>query len=307
VRADVYLQPYAADPVLTDAVVLGLCARHAPRVRAVTGVDESGGEARVYLVDDGIVLKTQRPHRLRPRTSLAKEAYLLDLLASEWLPRLLGYDRAETEQGAVEYLCMTRVPGRAVQYTTLPVDARRSVLSALGGVLRAVHATPVDPARLPGDADAAALRQRLEDGFGDIADTVAERGAPTVPMPSTVDEAIERAMAAVPDALTDAPVLLHSNPGATHVFVDPSSARFTGLIDFGDSYVSHAALDLRRWPDPAHRLTLLDGYLNGVRASPEFTLMWTVAMIQADLAAIVAGSPHALDAARDLAVRLDGL
>jgi aminoglycoside phosphotransferase (APT) family kinase protein len=122
-----------------------------------------------------------------------------------------------------------------------------------------------------------------------------------------VDEAIERAMGAVPDTLTDASVLLHSNPGATHVFVDPSSARFTGLIDFGDAYVSHPALDLRRWPDPADRLTLLEGYLDGTPASPEFTLMWTIAMVQADLAAIVAGSPHAAEAARDLAVRLDGL
>src|SRR6185436_568491 len=143
VRGDVYLQPDAADPVLADAVVLSLCARHAPRVRAVTGVDESGGEARVYLVDDAIVLKTQRPHRLRPRTSLAKEAYLLDLLASDQVPRLLGYDRVETEQGAVEYLCMTRIPGRAVRRVTLPAQARRSVLTALGGVLRTVHAISV--------------------------------------------------------------------------------------------------------------------------------------------------------------------
>jgi aminoglycoside phosphotransferase (APT) family kinase protein len=126
-------------------------------------------------------------------------------------------------------------------------------------------------------------------------------------MPSTVDEAIERAMGAVPDTLTDAPVLLHSNPGATHVFVDPSSARLTGLIDFGDAYVSHPALDLRRWPDPADRVTLLEGYLDGTPASPEFTLMWTIAMVQADLAAIVAGSPHAAEAARDLAACLDGL
>ena len=71
---DIYLQPDAPDPVLTDAVVLGLVQRHVPNAHAVTGVDESGGEARSYLVDASLILKTQRPHRLRPRTSLAKEA-----------------------------------------------------------------------------------------------------------------------------------------------------------------------------------------------------------------------------------------
>ena len=71
---DVYLQPDAPDPVLSDDVVLGLVRRHAPGAQAVVGVDESGGEARTYAIDDRIVLKTQRPHRLRPRTSLAMEA-----------------------------------------------------------------------------------------------------------------------------------------------------------------------------------------------------------------------------------------
>jgi hypothetical protein len=81
-RADVYVQSGAADPVLSPDTVLALVHRHVPDAAAVTGVDESGGEARAYLVDDDMVVKTQRPHRLRPRTSLAKEAYLLDTLAS---------------------------------------------------------------------------------------------------------------------------------------------------------------------------------------------------------------------------------
>ncbi|HZU77457.1 MAG TPA: aminoglycoside phosphotransferase family protein, partial [Dehalococcoidia bacterium] len=73
VTRDVYLQPEAPDPVLDDAIVLALVRRHAPRAAGVTEVDESGGEARAYVVDGDIILKTQRPHRLRPRTSLAKE------------------------------------------------------------------------------------------------------------------------------------------------------------------------------------------------------------------------------------------
>ena len=108
--------------MLSAEVVLGLARRHVPAAAAVTGVDESGGEARAYLVDDDVVVKTQRPHRLRPRTSLAKEAYLLDALAPGLggrIPRLLGYDHVDTVDGVVEYVCMTRIPGLPVRSVTL--------------------------------------------------------------------------------------------------------------------------------------------------------------------------------------------
>jgi hygromycin-B 7''-O-kinase len=309
-RADVYLQPQAADPVLPEAVVIGLARRHEPRARTVTAVDESGGEARAYLVDDAIVVKTQRPHRLRPRTSLAKEAYLLDLLAPDLggrIPRLLGYDRADTENGRVEYVCMTRVPGRATRSVTLPAEARRVLLRQLGGVLRTLHAATVDSERLPTDADAAALRRRLEFGFGDIADAFAEQNTAVPSLPLALEKIVDRALAAVPDTLLRASVALHSNPSPTHVFVDAETGRFTGVIDFGDSYCSHPALDLHRWPDPADRVVLRDAYLDATSGDAEFERVWTVAMVYTDLAVIASGSTHAQAAAIDLAVRLDDL
>jgi aminoglycoside phosphotransferase (APT) family kinase protein len=304
-RADVYLQPHAADPVLSDAVVLGLARRHSPGAQAVTGVDESGGEARAYRVDDTIILKTQRPHRLRPRTSLAKEAYLLDLLAPRvggLIPQLLGHDRADTDQGAVEYVCMTRVPGFAIQAVTVSSDARRALIRELGILLRLLHGTPVDPHRLPTDNGALALRQRLEFSFDDIADAFAQRDTAAVELPLALPEVIDRALAALPATLT--PVVLHSNPGPTHVFVDPVPGRFVGLIDFGDSYVSHPALDLHRWPDPADRVQLRDAYVDGAPLGPDFDRMWTVAMVQTDLAVIASDSPQTQAAAADLALRL---
>jgi hypothetical protein len=45
-RADVYTQPDAPDPVLSPGTVLALARRHLPAAGEVTGVDESGGEAR---------------------------------------------------------------------------------------------------------------------------------------------------------------------------------------------------------------------------------------------------------------------
>jgi hypothetical protein len=74
---DTYSQPDAPDPVLADDRVLELVRRHAGSARKVTFIDESGGEARAYMCDDDLVLKTQRPQQLRPRTSLEKEAFIL--------------------------------------------------------------------------------------------------------------------------------------------------------------------------------------------------------------------------------------
>ena len=42
---DVYIQPDAPDPVLSEELVLALVRRHVPDAQTVTGVDESGGEA----------------------------------------------------------------------------------------------------------------------------------------------------------------------------------------------------------------------------------------------------------------------
>ena len=76
-------------------------------------------------------------------------------------------------------------------------------------------------------------------------------------------------------------------PGQGH----PADRSLTGLIDFGDSYVSHPALDLHRWPDTADRLTLREGYLAGSVPTADFDAAWIVAMIYTDLA-VVASRPE---------------
>jgi hypothetical protein len=172
-------------------------------------------------------------------------------------------------------------------------------------MLRTVHANSVDHRRMPTDHDAPDVRRRLVYGFADIDDAFTEPDRARLPAP--LDEIIGRALDSVPAELNQAAVPLHSNPGPPHVFVDPDTGRFTGLIDFGDAYASHPALDLHRFPDPADRIHLRDAYLDCTPASAEFNLMWTVAMIYTDLAAIAGGSPHADDSLRDLAVRLDSL
>jgi hygromycin-B 7''-O-kinase len=313
-RADVYESPDASDPVLSRDIVRDLAGRFLSNGEVPDGfeVDESGGEARAYLLGDRVVVKTQRPHRRRPRTSLSKEAGVLDLLArslGDWIPRLLGYGTAETHVGTVEFLVMSRITGRSLVHQPL-TGARRDVLVArVAGILRRIHAADPGEVRghgLPSDGeDVAALRRRLRDGFADLVDGIAEHPGRWTSSVSTGD-VVSAALAALPATLTQPPVLLHSNPGQTHVFVDETGS-FTGVIDFGDAYVSHPALDLRSWPDPADRVLLRDAYVDGRPVSAEFDAVWTVAMIYADMATIVRRLEYADRAERDLAVRLRSL
>jgi hygromycin-B 7''-O-kinase len=309
-RADVYLQPEAADPVLSSATLLAIAEPYTGRRSRVLEVDESGGEARAYLLDGDVMVKTQRPHRLRPRTSLAKEAHLLRHLASllgDRIPELLGYGRLEAPEGEVEYLVMSRMPGDAFNRQDTDPAARKHLLRDVGALLARLHAVPTGPLLaerdlVPVDSDGAALARRLELGFGDLVDLIGEDPACWSPIRSP-EEVAAAAVAMVPTEFT--PVVLHSNPGPMHVFCTPDGA-FTGLIDFGDSYASHPAMDLRTWPDPADRVALRDGYLGGATPSTDFEAAWTAAMIYTDMAVIASRPALATAAAADLALRLGG-
>src|SRR5262245_28106801 len=142
--SDVYSQPHAADPVLEERTVLDIARRHGVPCSAVTSIDETGGEARAYVLDEHFVLKVQRPHRLRPRTSLAKEAFFLHQLTAYpdiVVPHVLGYDRRDT----IEYLVMTRMQGVSALTVELTGEPRIAVLHQLGRTLRRLHALPQAP------------------------------------------------------------------------------------------------------------------------------------------------------------------
>src|SRR2546428_13048235 len=86
------------DPVLDEERVLTLARQHLSVVGRLTAIDESGGEARAYFIDDRYVFKTQRPQKLRASTSLKKEAFHLRQLERDapeaHVPRVLGYGQA---------------------------------------------------------------------------------------------------------------------------------------------------------------------------------------------------------------------
>lgn len=288
VFADVYLQPDAPDPVLDEQVVVDVARRHVPDAGTLLAVDESGGEARAYLLDGDVVVKIQRPHRLRPRTSLAKEAFILGELHRQGdarVPRVLGHG----EVGGTGYLCITRLPGSALLRTILPGDDRRRALEDLGRTLRSIHDVDQAPFEggdlVPGDRSPADLRSRIADTFARLAAAFdADRHLAAV---ADVRRIAAERLDVTPDDIP--PVVLHSNPGPEHAFVDPSTGSFSGLIDFGDAYRSHPAFDFRPWSHDDDAAAVLDGYRSAGPLSPNFDDVRRTVLVLAALAGATRG------------------
>jgi hygromycin-B 7''-O-kinase len=278
ISRDTYIQPDAPDPVLDPKTVLDLVQRHLPGAAKVSAVDESGGEARAYVIDDEYIFKTQRPHRLRPRTSLEKEVFFLNHLAERApelvVPRVLGSGR----EGSVEYTLMTRVPGAALRHVALGGEPRRALFIELGRVLSRLHALPLKPFEeaglFPGDKDQAEVQTRIERGLRQSAETIATQDR-ELAVELGLDTLISRLLRAPIDGRRAA---LHSNPGPEHVFIDLSTLMYQGLIDFGDAYISHPTLDLRRWTAPGDRVALLEGY--GAEAGVDDAFRRTLTIVQ---------------------------
>lgn len=284
---DFYAQPDAADPVLDPDTVLAIVRRHAPAAKAVTAVDEHGGEARTYLIDDDLVLKVQRPQQVRPRTSLAKERFFLRQLTEVHgvrVPQVIAGGFAEP---AIEYTLMTRMPGVAIEDAGLDGESRRRALFDLGRMLRRIHAIPQQPlfdARMiPGDHTPAEVRWRFGNLFDEVVASL-DRAAPPWPLAHSPLQLARMTMRALPDV--DEWVALHSNPGPEHVFVDHQTGQLSGIIDFGDAYFSHPVHDLRRFRCPADRAAIYAGYTAEQAVSENFKQTWRVACVLAGMLAV---------------------
>jgi hygromycin-B 7''-O-kinase len=285
---DYYIQPDVLDPVLSESTVMELVHRHLLEAKAVTGVDENGGEARTYAIDENWILKIQRPQQLRPKTSLEKEAFFLDYLktiSDVRVPKVLGHGK---EGKNIDYTLMTRLPGIAIEYATLNGDKRERALMDLGRMLRKIHSLPQSPfmeSRLfPGDHSPVDVRWRFGTLFDDVVEMI-NKSPKTWNYPINPIKLSRIAMNLLPEV--DIWTALHSNPGPEHVFVHPENGLLSGIIDFGDAYFSHPVHDLRRFRAPQDRNAVFAGYINDSPVSKNFVQTWRVAQILTDMIAII--------------------
>lgn len=297
---DSYPQPDAPDPILDSDVVLDLIHRHVASSSPVREVDETGGEARAYLCDE-LVLKTQRPHRLRSRTSLQKEALVLEQLAlhtSVSVPRLLGYGR----DGDIEYEVLSRISGIALRDATISQTSRVAALHALGVTLRKIHridqSTMINSGLVPGDDNSSDVEQRLRDAFENLSESLSlDHRHNNVLDFAQLESRFFRDLDCGLDRVT-----LHSNPGPEHCFVEPLEGRFSGLIDFGDAYRSHPALDVRSWSSLNDSCRILAGYSSIEPVSTGFLGVWRAGIVLTQLRLVARGHSEAGEVAAQLEV-----
>ncbi|MFD1675775.1 phosphotransferase family protein [Alicyclobacillus fodiniaquatilis] len=248
------------DPVLSEEVVLRLVHKHVPGAREVKQVDETGNKARTYLVDEDLVLKTQRLTRINPQTSLEKEVYFLNQIRADdriRVPRVLGYG---TDKG-VEYTVMTRMPGRAWRWLHLEGADRRRVLHDLGQMLRYIHQLDQKPFQesqfFAGDLNQSDVRGSIEQSFAALVERLGSR-PPGWTLTITPEQVALKVLDSCPPTVEA--VALHANPGSPHTFVDEERMALAGLIDFGDAYIGHPAFDLAPWADPQDQQMVFQGY-----------------------------------------------
>lgn len=292
------------DPVLDEATVLKLARHHLSTASRVNSVDETGGEARTYVIDERYIFKTQRPHRVRTSTSLEKEAFFLNVIAKEApeisVPRVIGYGR----EGNIEYTLMTRMPGTATRNVTIEGDARRTALFELGKTLRRIHSIPValfeKSPLFPGDKNITEVRARIEGGLRRGVEAL--KNQPDAWSASISPEAlVAETMASVKSEQRTA---VHANPGPEHVFVDPVTLKYQGIIDFGDAYISHPAFDLRRWSSPADRSALVGGYQADGKVGDDFLATWQAVLLSGLMGTIAMWPERRAQALTDLKILL---
>lgn len=274
-RETVYFQRNALDPILDYTIVLEIVHQYVPEAKMVSSIDESGGEARTYVIDNNLILKVQRPQQLRSSTSLEKEVFFLNQIANHTdasVPRVLGYGKKDNN----EYILMTKMEGVPVEHTKLSKKEKNDLLFVLGTELRKIHDMDIRPF----------LDSRLfpHDDIKDITERLQRRYQYAIQKKEGLSqEKISIELIALNNDLqkihnADAYVVLHANPYIPHVFVNEKTHKYTGIIDFGDAYIGHPILDMWYWNVKSRKM-LLTGYVSKKPVSDSFNKIFDIVNI----------------------------
>ncbi len=271
-RETTYFQRNAPDPILDDSIVLEIARQYMPKAMMVNSIDESGGEARTYVIDESFILKVQRPQQLRSSTSLEKEAFFLNQIAKQTdvsVPRVLGYGKKDSH----EYILMTKMEGVSVENTKLSKNEKNDLLLELGAELRKIHDMDQRPF----------LNSGLfpKDDPKDLTERLQRRYRHAIQKKESLNqEKLSVALTTLNNDLqnihnTDEYVVLHANPYIPHVFVNEGTHKYTGIIDFGDAYIGHPILDMWYWNEKSRKM-LLRGYVSEKPFNDSFKKIFSI-------------------------------
>ncbi|WP_158893195.1 phosphotransferase family protein [Amycolatopsis anabasis] len=217
-----------------------LAAHGLPRPERI--VSGTKGTYPTMLTDTGLVVKFFGDRWCGPDSHAAEsEFYALTEGRGLPMPRVVAAGELDPDGPSWRwpYLITNRIPGTPCRsaLSTMDEQARLRFAKQLGGVIRALHATP------------------LRDGpiFGDdkrFRALLAERRAAAVAdhrrwghLPERLCAELDEYLPA-PESLPGAErVLVHGDLHADHVFLD-GSGEITGIIDFGDAAVADPRYEL---------------------------------------------------------------
>jgi len=163
---------------------------------------------------------------------------------------------------------MTRIHGIKVEYTKLSLNEKNALLLVLGKELRKIHSMDQSPffksGLFPCD-DPPDLKERIKRRYQSVLmknkDNISQQ---------KIDQAItliDKELENIKDV--DTFVALHVNPYICHIFVDEKTHQYSGLIDYGDSYIGHPIFDMWYWSVKS-RKKLLDSYTSEKPVSAAF-------------------------------------
>jgi len=268
----IYFQPNASDPILEENDVFEIVRKYVKDVNEVDFVDETGGESRVYSINDKIILKVQRPNRLRNKTSLEKEAFFLkELEKHEEIksPHVYGYGKYK----GIEYVCMSKIKGKAFKYLEVDLKKRKNILFELGKTLYEIHSLDKKTFQ---ESKLFPIDENLEDVLGRLNYRFVRN---LKKLKGISDSELEYAKELGKNLINkitkiDCFVILHSNPALSHTYVD-SNFLFSGLIDYGDSFISHPIFDIKRW-NLTDRVLILKGYFYKEKPTKNFIDIYNI-------------------------------
>ncbi|MGH8827248.1 MAG: phosphotransferase family protein [Jiangellaceae bacterium] len=220
--------------------VRSVVAAQLPRYRVDSvAVSGAGSDNTAFEVNGELIVRfSKEPDPAARADRVIREARLLAAVADISPIPVPRPTFTVAELGCLAYF---KIPGVPLLDVPEPQRMRRatSVAAALGELLTALHAAPVDRMAELVDLDEQPMLEWRSEAAANYA-AVAKY------LPMIYRHTVEAWLATPPPADTHAPAFSHNDLGIEHVLVDPAGWPVTGVIDWSDAAIIDPAFDFGR-------------------------------------------------------------